>query len=123
MILSSLLYQLSDLAWYVFYFAWAIVAIACFRLSKRGADKTFAISAWLAIAGVALTGFPWMIGWATAYLPGRPDWIGNVCFYLAKAANIAYFGHLVAFAVAAFHTATRLPAQPRAISGSGETSD
>ena len=123
MIRPAFFYQLENLAWFVFYVSWVVVAIACFRLSKRGADKTFAISAWLAVAGAALIGFSWMIGWGTAFIPGRPEWIEKSYLHISNASNIAYFGHLVAFAVGAFRTAARLPARPRTITGAEETPD
>ena len=112
MILFAIPLFLHELPWHLFYLALGVTGLACFRLSKRGADQVFILAAWLAIIHVAVIGTAWILGWSTSFIPGWRMWVAQSYTHFLTASYIAYFGHLVAFAVAAFRTAARLPARP-----------
>jgi hypothetical protein len=118
----SFVYLLGNFAWGAHCIALALGGVACLRLWKRGADKTFAVSAWLALVGVALLCLPWMAGWVMAYLQIAPAW-WMLTSHAATISAILLFGHFLLCAVGAFRTANRLPSRPRDPVGSAEAAE
>jgi hypothetical protein len=112
----SFLDLLGNFSWGAHCIALGLGGVACLRLWKRGADKAFAVSAWLAIAGVALLCLPWMAGWVMAYLRVAPPW-WTLTIHTMNISAILLFGHFLLCAVGAFRTARRLPARPTDIAG------
>jgi len=108
----SLLNTLSDFSWGAHSLAIGFTGVACLRLSKRGADRMFAVAAWLALAGVLLMCLPWMLSWVISYLGVSPMW-WRYTIYVTNVASILLFGHFLLFAIAAFRTANRLPVRVR----------
>ena len=107
-----LLNFLSDFSNFVHGIAIGVTGVACLRLSKRGASRAFGAAAWLALAGFFLLYLPWLLSWVLSYLSISPSW----WLYMNHLTNLAVtllFGHYLLFAVAAFHTAQRLPARAR----------
>ena len=110
---------LSEFAWCIHCIALTLTAIACLRLSKRGASRALGPAAWLALAGTVLICLPWLLSWVLTYLAVSPAWWGYTR-YISDLAAILLFCHLVLFAVAAFRTAQRLPAPIRAVEETAE---
>jgi hypothetical protein len=107
-----LLNILSNFSWGAHSIALGLTGVACLRLSKRGADWTFAVAAWLAFAGTLLMCLPWMLSWVLSYLRISPRW-WRYTVYISILASILLFGHFLLFAIAAFRTANRLPTRVR----------
>jgi hypothetical protein len=108
----SLLHFLADFSWGAHCIALGLTGVACLRLSKRGADRMFAAAAWLAFAGLLLMCLPWMFYWVLAFFAVSPAWWGYTV-HISNLAAMLLFGHFLVFAIAAFRTARRLPAQVR----------
>jgi len=118
----SFLDILGNFSWGAHCLALGLGGVACLRLWKRGADKAFAVSAWLALAGVAVLSLPWMAGWVMAYIQmPLPWWI--LSRHSTNISAILLFGHFVLCAAGALRTASRLPVRPRATVGAAEVEE
>jgi amino acid permease len=110
--------MLASFSWLALAIAIAVVGLACHRHRKRGGDKCFGITAWIALLYLLFTCIPYSVQWAAHLLASSSGYSPGATLYIAlghcqRIADGLWFALFAVFTTGVWRTARKLPRRSR----------